>query len=147
MSRATRITASALGLFAGFGGPEHGYFQVQQGHVRPDGLFISSIGPPCDPEQVWHLCEPAMTVIPSFLVTGIVAGLLGGFTMIWALFFISKRSGWLVMILLSVALLFTGGGLVPPLFGMVAGVIAIRLHAPPAGAPGTAGVRVTKGDE
>jgi hypothetical protein len=43
MRRATGITASALGLFAGFGGPEHGYFQVQQGHVRPDGLFIASI--------------------------------------------------------------------------------------------------------
>ena len=77
MRKATRITASALGLFAGFGGPEHGYFQVQQGNVRPDGLFISSIGPPCDPEQVWHLCEPAMTVIPSFLVTGVVATLVG----------------------------------------------------------------------
>jgi hypothetical protein len=124
MRRATRITASALGLFAGFGGPEHGYFQIQQGHVRPDGLFIASIGPPCDPEQVWHLCEPAMTVIPSFLVTGIVATLVGVITMIWAVAFIQRRLGWLVMILLSVALLLTGGGLVPPLFGIGAGVIA-----------------------
>lgn len=124
MRRATRITASALGLFAGFGGPEHGYFQIQQGHVRPDGLFISSIGPPCNPEQVWHLCEPAMTVLPTFLVTGVVATLVGVITMIWAVAFIHRRSGWLGMILLSVALLLTGGGLVPPVLGIAAGVIA-----------------------
>jgi hypothetical protein len=80
MRRATRITASALGLFAGFGGPEHGYFQIQQGHVRPDGLFIASVGLPCSPEQVWHLCEPAIAVIPSFLVTVVVAALVGVIT-------------------------------------------------------------------
>ena len=70
MRRATKTTASLLGAFAGFGGPEHGIFEIMQGHVRPDGLLITSMGPPCDPVQVWHGCEPAMTVVPSFLVMG-----------------------------------------------------------------------------
>ena len=65
-----------------------------------------------------------MTVIPNFLVTGVVATLVGVITMIWAVAFIERRLGWLVMILLSLALLLTGGGLVPPVFGIAAGVIA-----------------------
>jgi hypothetical protein len=39
--------------------------------------MIASIRPPCDPEKVWNLCEPAMTVVPSFLVTGILATIVG----------------------------------------------------------------------
>ena len=116
--------ATVLGVFAGFGGPEHGYFQIQQGHVEPDGLLISSIGPPCDPEDVWHLCEPAMTVIPSFLITGIVAATLGLITMIWSLFFLHERRGALVLALLCVALLLGGGGLVPPLIGLAGAAMA-----------------------
>jgi hypothetical protein len=77
MRKATRLVAAALGVFAGFGGPEHGIFEMLQGHVKPEGLMIASMGPPCDPEKVWNLCKPAMTVVPSFLFTGILATLAG----------------------------------------------------------------------
>ena len=130
MRRATRIVASALGAFAGFGGPEHGVFEVLQGHVRPEGLLIASMGPPCEPEQVWHGCEPAMTVIPSFIVTGILAIIVGLVTMVWAGFFLQRKRGGLVLILLSVVLLLVGGGLFPPVIGIVAGVVGTRINAP-----------------
>jgi hypothetical protein len=128
MSKVTRRVASGLGVFAGFGGPEHGYFEIQQGHVRPGGLLIHSIGPPCDPEKVWHLCEPAMTIIPSFLVTGLVATTLGLITMIWSIWFLHRRLGGIVLGLLSVALLLAGGGLVPPLIGMIGAAMAGWCH-------------------
>jgi hypothetical protein len=137
MRRATRIVASAFGIFAGFGGPEHGYFEILQGHVKPDSLIISAIGPPCEPEKVWHLCEPAMTVIPSFLITGILASVFGLFTMVWAAFFIHRKHGGIVLISLSITLLLVGGGLVPPVIGVIAGVIGIRINAPLARHPGT----------
>jgi len=130
MRKATRIVASALGIFAGFGGPEHGYFEILQGHVRPDRLIIAAIGPPCDPEKVWNLCEPAMTVIPSFLVTGILATVLGLITMIWAAAFIHRKHGGIVLILLSIALLLVGGGLFPPVIGIIAGVVGTWISAP-----------------
>ena len=130
MRRATRIVASALGAFAGFGGPEHGVFEVLQGHVRPEGLLIASMGPPCEPEQVWHGCEPAMTVIPSFIVTGFLAIIVGLVTMVWAGFFLQRKRGGLVLILLSVVLLLVGGGLFPPVIGIVAGVVGTRINAP-----------------
>jgi len=34
----------------------------------PEGLLINSMGPPC---------EPAITILPSFLITGILAVVIG----------------------------------------------------------------------
>jgi hypothetical protein len=136
MRRATRVVASLLGIFAGFGGPEHGYFEILQSHVRPDSLMIAAMGPPCDPEEVWNLCEPAITVIPSFLVTGILATVVGLFTMIWAAAFVQRKNGGLVLILLSIVLLLVGGGLFPPVIGIIAGVVATRINAPVTRRPG-----------
>jgi hypothetical protein len=137
MRKATRIVALAFGMFAGFGGPEHGYFEILQGHIRPDSLIIAAIGPPCNPEKVWNLCEPAMTVIPSFLVTGILATVLGLITMVWAVAFVHKRHGGIVLILLSIALLLAGGGLFPPVIGAIAGVVGTRINAPLTRRPGS----------
>jgi hypothetical protein len=47
MRKATRIVASSFGMFAGFGGLEHGYFEILQGNVRPESILIASIGAPC----------------------------------------------------------------------------------------------------
>jgi hypothetical protein len=43
----------------------------------PQGRLINSMGPPCQPETVWHACEPAITILPSFLITGILAVVIG----------------------------------------------------------------------
>jgi hypothetical protein len=137
MRKATRIVASLLGAFAGFGGPEHGYFEILQGHVKPDRLIIAAIGPPCEPEEVWNLCEPAMTVIPSFLVTGILATVIGLITMVWAAAFVQRRYGGIVLVLLSIALLLVGGGLFPPVIGVTAGVVGTRINTPLTRQPGS----------
>ena len=137
MRKATRVVASLFGIFAGFGGPEHGYFEILQGNVRPDSLIIAAMGPPCDPEKVWNLCEPAMTVIPSFLVTGILATVIGLIIMIWAAAFVQRKNGGIVLMLLSIALLLVGGGLFPPLIGIIAGVVATKINAPLTRQPGS----------
>jgi hypothetical protein len=130
MRKATRITATVLGLVAGGAGIEHGVFEALQGNAQPAGLMIASIGPPCVPEQTWNACEPAMTVMPSFLLTGILAIALGCAVMIWSAFFLQRRRGGLVLILLSVLLLLFGGGIFPPIIGFVAGALGTRIHKP-----------------
>jgi hypothetical protein len=137
MRRATRVVASLLGVVAGIAGIGHGYFETLQGNVRPDSLMISSIGPPCEPEKVWNACEPAMTVIPSFLVTGILAIIIGLAVLIWAAAFVQRKNGGVVLILLSIALLLFGGGFFPPLIGIIAGVAGAKINAPLAGQPGS----------
>jgi len=130
MRKATRVVAALFGVFAGFGGPEHGYFEILQGNVRPASLMFPAMGPPCDPAKVWNACEPAVTVVPSLLVTGILATIVGLITMIWAAGFVHKKNGGIVLILLCIALLLVGGGVVPPVIGLIAGMVATRIHAP-----------------
>jgi hypothetical protein len=130
MRRATRISATVLGLTAGVAGIEHGIFEVLQGNARPEGLMISSIGPPCVPQLSWNQCEPAMTIIPSFLVTGILAIILGLIVTLWSAFFVQKKRGGLVLILLCIPLLLFGGGIFPPLIGAIAGALGTRIHKP-----------------
>jgi hypothetical protein len=130
MRRATRITASVLGLTAGGAGIEHGVFEILQGTGRPEGLMIASIGPPCVPELSWNQCEPAMTIIPSFLITGILAVFFGVLVLVWSALFLHRRRGGLVLILLSIPLLLFGGGLFPPLISVIAGALGTRINKP-----------------
>ena len=136
MRKATRVVAALLGVFAGFGGPEHGYFEILQGNVRPASLMFPAMGPPCEPAQVWNACEPAVTLFPSLLMAGILATVVGLLTMIWAAAFIHRKNGGIVLMLLCIALLLVGGGVVPPVIGLIAGAVATKIHAPLHGRPG-----------
>lgn len=120
---ALRILGRCFGAFAGFAGIEHGYFEIQQGEVPPPGMYFPSMGAPCDPDAAWHGCEPAITVLPDLLTAGIASVILGGITAIWALFFIERREGGAVLALLSAGLLAVGGGVVPPVIGIVGGLV------------------------
>jgi len=114
-----KVAASALGIFAGIGGPVHGPGEILQGNVAPSNIVF----------QAWPSLralngEPAMTIIPNLLVTGILAIIVGVLLSVWSAKFVSRKHSGLVMILLSIALLLVGGGLIPPLFGITAGVVA-----------------------
>ena len=129
MRRATRIIAASFGIFAGFGGLEHGYFEMLQGNVRPESIMIASMGAPCVPEEIWNACEPAMTIIPDLLVTGIVSALLGLVTMVWAAAFVQRRRGGTILAFLSFGLLLFGGGIFPPVIGIIGGVVGTGIDS------------------
>ncbi len=133
MRNASRTVAAALGIIAGIAGLEHGYFEILQGNIRPESLMFASMGPPCAPDKVWNACEPAMTLLPNFLVTGILALLLGLLILIWSAAFVQRKNGGSLLILLSVALLVLGGGFFPPLFGVLGGIAGARINQPLAG--------------
>jgi hypothetical protein len=122
--RKIAVFASALGIFAGLGlGVLHGIGEVLQGSVAPNGIMI----------EAWpalHVVagEPAMTIVPNFLLTGILAIVTGIIVAIWAGKFIEHKRGGLILILLSIAMLLVGGGLIPVLFGLAAAVIAALLN-------------------
>ena len=125
-----RITTAFLGIYAGLIAIQHGIFEIMQGSRAPDGFLFNAIGPPCQPEMVWHACFPAMTLIPNLLVTGIAAVVMATTLMFWALFFAQRRYGGWILGILSISLLLVGGGFVPVFIGLVAAVTAGKLDSP-----------------
>ncbi len=119
----TIAVASILGIFAGIGGASHGPGEIFQGNIAPTGIIIEAW-----PALTLLAGVPAMTLIPSFSVSGIVTIILGLAVTIWAATRIEGESGALVLILLSTMMLFVGGGLIPPVFGVVAGIIGARVR-------------------
>ncbi len=130
MTKALRVTTAFLGIYAGLIAVQHGIFESLQGSRAPDGLMFNAIGPPCQPEAVWHACFPAMTLIPNLLITGIAAILVGLGMVVWAVMFVGRRRGGLALGALSLLALLVGGGFVPIWIGLVAAVTASRLGAP-----------------
>jgi hypothetical protein len=74
--------------------------------------------------------EPAMTIVPNLLVTGILASLISLLVLVWVTRFVQRKHGGLVLILLSLVLLLVGGGFGPPLLGLILGIAATRIDAP-----------------
>jgi hypothetical protein len=137
MRRATQTVATWLGIAAGIAGLEHGYFEILQGNIRPASLAFPSMGPPCDPDVIWNACEPAMSVLPNFLITGILALLLGLAMIVCSAAFVQRRRGGWALIAFSIGLLLFGGGFFPPLIGLIAGAAGTQINRPLNGQPGS----------
>jgi hypothetical protein len=128
MRNATIVTISTFGALAGLAGIEHGIGEALQGNRAPDGVMIVSwLG-----SELFRIVagEPAMTIVPNLLVTGILAILVSVISLVWATMFVQRKHGGLVLILLSLVMLLVGGGFGPPLLGIILGVAATRINAP-----------------
>jgi hypothetical protein len=137
MRKATKAVAMWFGMVAGIAGLEHGYFEILQGNTRPASIMFPSWGPQqCDPAIIWHACEPAMSILPSFLASGIITVLLGLAIMAWSTWFLQSRHGGVVLILLSIAFLLFGGGFFPPIIGIVGGLAGTQINRSLSGRPG-----------
>ena len=133
-TNATRTVVSTFGVLAGLAGLEQGVGEILQGSVRPEGPVIES----WPDSKAFEILggEPALTVIPNLLATGIVAVIVAVAVVVWSLRFVDRRHGGLVLILLCVLLLPVGGGFGPPLIGVIVGFGATRIGTPPRRRPG-----------
>ena len=128
MNKATRINVAVLGTIFGISGMSHGFFEALQGNVPTGGLFIFAIG---ESQKMWpHGNEPAFTLIPNFLLTGIAAMIVGLTIILWSLGFVHKKNGPTVFILLFVLLLLVGGGVAQILFFPFIWLVSTRINQP-----------------
>jgi hypothetical protein len=128
MRKATRIMISTMGAFVGLMGIEHGIGEVLQGRIAPDGAFILSW-----PESEFFRIlsgEPALTILPDLFLTGILAILFSLLYLLVSTLYVQNRKGSLVLILLAVGMLLFGGGIFPPLFGILIAAAATGVHTP-----------------
>jgi hypothetical protein len=120
-----RTASSILGLASGLIGIYHGYNEFLQGATPTGSIFINAVGPPCQGN-----CFPALTIIPQFEASGILAILVSLVIVVLSTMLSNKRRG-LYLIGLSIVQLLVGGGYLPPLLGIIGGVLATRIGSGP----------------
>lgn len=127
-NRATKAFSSTLGILVGLAGIEHGYFEFLQGNVRPDSIMIDAIGPA---QRFWEYgIETALTIIPNFLISGILAMIIGFLVVIWAYAFVERKFGAAVLLILSITLFLVGGGFAPIFLTILAFIAASSINKP-----------------
>jgi len=126
---ATRITATTIGVFFGlFSGVNHGLFEILQGNTPTNGLLIHAIG---DAQRFWPLgTEDAFTLVPNFLITGILSVVVGLAIIIWSIWFLPGKHGPAVFLGLFILSFLVGGGIGQVAFFIPAWAFATRMGKP-----------------
>ena len=125
---ATRIIVTTIGVIFGLSGFNHGFFEFLQGNKPTDGLIIQAIG---EAQRFWvYGTEEAFTIIPNFLISGILSMVLGLTIVVWSLWFIQSRHGRTVFLVLFIVLFLVGGGIGQIIFFIPAWAFATRMGKP-----------------
>jgi hypothetical protein len=129
-NRATRVIAATMGVLVGLGSIDHGVLECLQGARPTTGLIVNALGPGYN----WTLWkqggEGAFTLLPNFLLSGIVATLLGVLMIVWALCFLQSRRGSLIFLALGVISFLTGGGVAQVILFALTWAVARKINAP-----------------
>jgi hypothetical protein len=125
---ATSTVVSVFGSLAALAGLEHGIGEALQGSTAPAGIVF-----PSWPGSAFFRSvagEPALSLVPNLLASGILSIIVSLVFLVWAIAFPHRKSSGLLLLALSVVLLLVGGGFGPPLLGIVIGVTAIKVRSP-----------------
>jgi hypothetical protein len=125
---ATRVIVTTIGVIFGVAGFNHGFFEFLQGNTPTGGMFIPAIG---EAQRFWPLgTEDAFTLVPNFMITGILAMLVGVTIIIWSLRFIQEPYGPTGFLVLFILLFLVGGGVGQIAFFLPAWAFATRMNKP-----------------
>ncbi|MBN1438351.1 MAG: hypothetical protein JW929_02990 [Anaerolineales bacterium] len=127
MKQASRVMVSTFGTLVGLAGIEHGLGEILQGGAAPAAMVF-----PSWPQSEFFRSlngEPAFSLIPNLLLTGLLAVFVSLLFIACSIRLTPRRHCAWILIGLSVVLLLTGGGIFPPVFGILVGVGAFRLNS------------------
>ncbi|GAA5521142.1 hypothetical protein LQ318_05320 [Aliifodinibius salicampi] len=124
---AAKAIASSFGVLGGLGGLIHGIGEVLQGNIMIDGFYINSWDQ--GPIAMYLGGDPAITIFQSFLIAGIVTLIISGVLIVWSVAFLNNKRSGVVLMLLSVAMLLSGGGVGPPTLAILAGISASGINS------------------
>jgi len=123
----TRLVVAAFGSLCGLTGIIAGFFEILQGNSIPESIVISTIGP--EYTMYEDFTYHAITIIPNFLVTGVLAIITSSLVILWSMKYIQRKNGALILLALSVAQMLVGGGWVIDL-GVITSILATRIGKP-----------------
>jgi len=112
-----KISAVVLVTYSAIIGLIHGIGEILQAGSKSNSYLINAIDV-ADPDKIWHAGLPAFSLIPDFLITGIITVLISIAILVFANLLI--ESDYLKFLPLFFILLFLfGGGFVPPFIGII----------------------------
>ena len=125
----TRTIATTVGVFFGlFSSINHGIFEILQGNNPTDSVLINAIGPI---QRFWPGgTEPALTLLPNYLLTGIAAILVGIAIIAWSIWYLPTKHGRKVFLGLFLLSFLVGGGIGQAFFFIPAWAFATRINKP-----------------
>ena len=125
---AIKLNVSSIGVIGGLISIEHGFFETLQGNTPTNGIIINAIAPN---QGYWEDGgELAMTLIPNFLITGIVAMIIGLLVILWSLKYVDKKGGGLGLLFLQILQLLFGGGIAFFILGVIISFTAFEINKP-----------------
>lgn len=127
MRYARNVVAATSGVVFAAAGIEHGVGEILQGNVPPPALVFPS-WPDSDFLRILS-GEPALSILPDLRTTGMITVLVSLITIAWSLLLLRRERGAIVQIALYLMLLLVGGGLAPPVMGIILAAIAARGEA------------------
>ncbi len=127
---ATRTIVTLLGIVVGISGAVHGFFELLQGYRSTDGFFIFAVGKG-NSWTIWTQgSEGAFTLVQNYLVTGILAMIVGAVLAVWSIFSIKTKNGSLVFLLIGICLFLVGGGVAQVPFIVLTAAVITRVDKP-----------------
>ena len=122
-----RRVVAAFGFLCGLTGIIAGFFEILQGNIAPDGYVISTIGP--EYAMYKDFTYFAVTIIPNFMLTGILAIVTSSLFMLWSVKHIQRKNGVWGLLVLSVIQMLVGGAWVIDL-ALITCLLATRINKP-----------------
>ena len=122
-----RLVVASFAALCGMTGVMAGCFEIGQGNIGTEGFVITTIDP--EHTRAGELTYFAVTVIPNMMLTGVVAIIVSSIAMIWAIWFVDRRHGPLILLGLFVVQTLVGGGWILDL-AVIAFIVATRIDKP-----------------
>lgn len=119
-----RVVVAAFGILCGLTGIIAGFFEIQQGNVPTNGVVISTIG--SNYSMGDDFTYQAISLIPNFLITGILALIFSSMFLIWSLNYIHRNHGAKILLGIGIGQMLVGGGWVMDL-GILTFLLATRI--------------------
>jgi len=122
-----KMVVAAFGLLCGITGIIAGIFEILQGNIPTKGYVISTIGPHYLMYEDFTYF--AITIIPNFMLTGILAIIFSSLVILWSVKYVQKKNGVWILLTLSVSQMLVGGGWVIDL-AIITCLLATRINKP-----------------
>jgi hypothetical protein len=116
INRATNVLVTVLGAWLALTGSVHGVREIALGLNVPNNVLSADVG--------------ALTLLPTYMASGILTVILSVILLVWTVAFIQTKMGPAMFLGICILLVLAGGGIAQILVFIIAWALATRINKP-----------------